>query len=172
MKKHVYIAERKKGFNFALVVNGKRERVRFVDGQFTTDDDDLAAAIDASRKSNLSISRHCRKADKEAAEKLAREHRQMLARTGAIKGGVTAEATRRAMDISLGERDLALRSQNADLDDFTKENLQMTQAVDIEATKADVAKSNEVKSPIKPVALKMNALNLPSLLKPKLADAG
>ena len=167
MQKYVYIAERKKGFNFIVELDGKRERVRFVDGQFTTDNDALAEAIDALRKSHLNISRHCRKADKEAAEKLAREHRQMLARTGAIKGGVTAEATRRAMDISLGERDLALRSQNADLDDFTKENLQMTQAVDIEATKADVAKSEAKQTPF--VA---GALKLTGLLKPKLTDAG
>ena len=51
MAKHVYVAEHASGFNFAVVTEnakGKetRHRVRFEKGQFATDDDKLAAAID------------------------------------------------------------------------------------------------------------------------------
>lgn len=137
MEKHIYVAERKQGFNFVVEVDGKRERVRFVDGQFKTDNDKLAEAIDALREINPGIARRCRKADKAAAEKLAREHREMLKRTGAVKGGLTAEAARHSMDISLAERDLKLRNQNVDVEDFAKENLQMTEVVDNPSEKVD-----------------------------------
>lgn len=139
MKKHVYVAEQNKGFNFTVEVGDKRMHVRFVNSQFTTDDDALAEAIDDLRGVNPGIARRCRKADKAAAEKLAREHRAMLSRTGAVKGGVTAEATRKAMDIALGERDIELRSQNANSEEFAKENLQLTEkVVDQEGQKAKV----------------------------------
>ena len=150
MKKHVYVAEQNKGFNFTVEVDvpnkdkAKRVHVRFVDGQFTTDDDALAGAIDALRGINPGIARRCRKADKEAAEKLARAHRALLSRTGAVKGGVTAEATRKAMDIALGERDIALRSQNANSAEFAKENLQLTEKAGI-APKVEVAPKPAIK---------------------------
>ena len=130
MGKHVYVAEHKKGFNFVVLLNDERVRVRFVDCQFTTDDDDLAKAIDALLKIKPAISRYCRKTDREAAEKMARAHRAALARTGSLKGGVTAEATRRAMDTALAERDIELRSKNIDVDEFAKADLQITEKVD------------------------------------------
>ena len=57
MGKHVYVAEHKKGFNFVVLLNDERVRVRFVDCQFTTEDDDLAKAIDALLKIKPDISR-------------------------------------------------------------------------------------------------------------------
>ena len=130
MEKHVYVAEHKKGFNFVVLLNDERVRVRFVDCQFTTDDDDLAKEIDVLLKAKPAISRYCRKTDKEAAEKMARAHRAALARTGSLKGGVTAEATRRAMDTALAERDIELRSKNIDVDEFAKADLQITEKAD------------------------------------------
>lgn len=130
-KMHIYIAERKQGFNFVVQVGDERTRVRFVDGQFKTDDAQLAKAIDKIRKTNAGIGRRCRKADKAAADKLAREHREMLKRTGAVKGGLTAEAARHAMDTTMAKRDIELRSQNVDVDKFAEDGLQLTE----EATK-------------------------------------
>ncbi len=141
MEKHIYVAEHNKGFNFIVLLDNERVRVRFVDCQFTTDDDKLAAGIDALVKANPGIARRCRKTDKEAAEKMARAHRAELARTGAVKGGVTAEASRRAMDTALAERDIELRSQNADVESFADADLQMTEAVDKVEEKAAPAKT-------------------------------
>ncbi len=129
MSTHVYIAEQSKGLNFTVEVEDEKVRVRFVDGQFKTDDGKLAKAIDRLRKKNPGIKRRCRKADIEAAEKMAREHRQMLARTGAMKGGITADAIKRSMSTALEERDIELRSKNIDVDEFADANLQLTEAV-------------------------------------------
>ncbi len=136
MEKHIYVAERKRGFNFIVIIKSERIRVRFVDGQFKTDDNILAAAIDAIRKKNPGIARRCRKADVAAAEKMAREHREMLKRTGAFKGGITADAARHAMDTSLAERDLKLRNENVDVEEFAKADLQLTEAANIPVKKS------------------------------------
>lgn len=179
MTDHVYIAEQKKGFNFVVILDDKRERVRFIDGQFITKNDDLAKAIDALRKVNPGIARRCHKSDREAAEKLALAHRQLLARTGAVKGGVTAEAARHAMDTSLAERDLKLRSQNVDVDAFAEENLQMTEKAEppVEKTDDKVVEKDKVEVPKKEVASKVDkpvaktTAKPKTVLKPKTATA-
>ncbi len=161
MTTHVYVSAQNKGFNFTVEVKGKRKHVRFVDNQFKTDDDDLAAGINALIETNPGIGRRCCKTDIAAAEKLAREHRRMLQRTGATKGGITAEATRHAMDISLAERDLKLRSQNADVKEFEKENLQMTEAV-VEAVVELPEKTETVAPVVKPL---VSSKPIPSFAK-------
>ena len=147
MTTHVYIADQAKGFNFTVILDAedkdkaKRVQVRFSDGQFKTDDDKLAEAIDALREINHGIARRCRKADEAAAEKMARKHRAMMERTGAIKGGVTADAAKRAMDTSLAERDFELRPEKPDANEFAKDNLQLTEKVEtapIPATPAPI----------------------------------
>lgn len=136
MTTHVYIADQAKGFNFTVILDAedkdktKRIQVRFFEGQFKTDDDKLAEAIDALREENSGIARRCRKADEAAAEKMARKHRAAMERTGAIKGGVTADATKRAMDTSLAERDFELRTEKPNADEFAKDNLQLTEKVE------------------------------------------
>lgn len=132
---HVYVAERASGFNFTVVMEDKkgketRRRVRFEKGQFKTDDDKLAAAIDELLAENAGIRRNCRKTDRAAAQRLAEQHMAMLKRTGATKGGVTAEAARHAMDTTLAERDLELRSKGGvDTNAFADEGLQLTEEV-------------------------------------------
>lgn len=133
---HVYVAERASGFNFTVIMEdakGKetRHRVRFEKGQFKTDDDKLAAAIDELLASNVSLRRNCRKADREAALALALKHKAMMERTGAHKGGVTSEAVKMAMTESLAERDKELRKKAVDVDAFADENLVLSEAAPV-----------------------------------------
>ena len=145
MANHVYVAERASGFNFTVILEdaeGKetRRRVRFEKGQFKTDDDELAAAIDWALEHTPNLARFCRKTDRAAAEALAKQHAAMLARQGAVKGGVTAEAAKHAMDTSLAERDLQLRSQHVDGQAFAESDLMLT-----EQTGAKPAKPTGIK---------------------------
>ena len=135
MANHVYVASRAKGFNFTVVMEDKkgketRRRVVFEHRQFQTDDDALAAAIDEAIAEYPGISRNVRKADKAAAEELAIQHAAELKRTGAVKGGVTAEAAKMAMDTSLAQRDIELRAkaEKVDVEAFADENLQLTES--------------------------------------------
>lgn len=138
MGTHIYVAEQKPGFNFVVEMKNEdgekvRKTVRFEKGQFRTEDDAFAEAIDSAMDKYPNISRFCRKTDREAAEALARKHRELMARTGATKGGVTAEAARNAMDTSLAKRDAELRNQlknpDAAKEQLAKgENLQLTDA--------------------------------------------
>lgn len=128
---HVYIAK-KEGFNFAVEMEnakGKetRVRVRFEKGQFKTNDDDLAAAIDAALADAPGLRRFCHKTDKAAAEALARKHAEMARKTGAHKGGVTAEAAKHAMDTTLAQRDMEMRDKNVDTAAFADENLLLSE---------------------------------------------
>ena len=160
MQKHVYVADQIKGFNFTAIVEEKRVHVRFVNGQFTTDDDKLADAIDALCKGNPGIGRRCRKTDQAAAEKLAREHRARLAGTGAIKGGVTADAMKRSMDTTLQQRDTEMRKQHVDPADFVDENLQMTE-------KAAIIQAAKIDAPVVAAAIAKTAVKLGDVLSPK-----
>lgn len=132
MSKHVYVSNKASGFNFTVAMKAKkgketRFRVKFEHKQFKTDDDKLADAIDKLIAENPAIARNIRKADKAAAEALAIQHAEMIKRTGAHKGGVTAEAAKHAMDTTLMQRDVELRSKNVDTAAFAEENLQMTE---------------------------------------------
>lgn len=152
MAKHVYVARRATGLNFVVIMEdakGKetRRRVRFEKKQFQTDDDDLAAAIDATLDAYSNIARECYKTDKAAAEALARQH-AALNQGGAVKGGVTAEAARSVMSTALHERDVQLRSQNADREAFADDGLVLSEEappapVQPEATHEDVSKDAE-----------------------------
>lgn len=137
MAEHVYVAERASGFNFTVILpSGKKKgkdtryRVRFEKGQFKTDDDKLAAAIDELLAESVGIRRNCRKTDKQAALALALKHKKMMQRTGAVKGGVTAGAAKSAMDTALYERDLELHPQHPDADAFAEEGLQLTETAE------------------------------------------
>ncbi len=136
MALHVYIAPQKPGFNFVVEVPDEddkkiRRSVRFVKGDFRTEDDVFAEAIDKALAKYPNIGRFCHKADREAAEALARKHREMMSRTGATKGGVTAEAAKMSMDTTLMQRDAELRNQLQNPDAVKEqlareENLQLT----------------------------------------------
>lgn len=167
---HVYIADQAKGFNFTVVLDAedkdkaKRVQVRFSDGQFKTEDDKLAEAIDAIREINPGIARRCRKADVAAAEEMARKHRATTSRTGAFKGGVTADAAKRAMDTSLQERDLELRTAKPDTDEFAKDNLQLTEKVETAPIPVDPA-------PITTEPKPTTTIKLGNVLTPKITVA-
>ena len=123
---HVYVAERASGFNFTVPMEdakGKetRHRVRFEKGQFKTDDDELAAAIDELMATQIGIRKHCRKAYRAAAEKLSRAQRKMMETSGAHKGGVTSDAAKQAMTDSLAQRDKQLRDAGVDKAAFAED---------------------------------------------------
>jgi hypothetical protein len=163
---HVYVANRASGFNFTVVREddkGKetRYRVRFEKGQFKTDDDKLAALVDAAIDRSPGIRRNIRKADREAALKLALAHKRMMDTTGAHKGGVTADAVKTAMTDSLAARDKELRDANVspDVEAFAADGLQLTQPVPQVAEAADGAVPADVPTgvTVKPATIILGA---------------
>ncbi len=151
---HVYVAERASGFNFTVIFPRKKKRdkevrvrVRFEKGQFKTDDDKLAKAIDLLLATKPSISRNCRKADQAAALKLALRHKALMDRTGAHKGSVTADATKRAMTTALEERDKELREYNVDEKAFADESLQLTETIEPTKTEVEEVETEAVVEP-------------------------
>lgn len=129
---HVYVSDRS-GFNFMVVMEDKkgketRCRVAFEKGQFKTDDDDLAAAIDEAIADVLAIRRNVKKTDRAAAERLVHEHMAANRRTTGVKGGITAGAMRAGMDIeALTRRDKELAKQDVDPNAFAEDGLLLTE---------------------------------------------
>jgi len=125
-----YISPAAKGFRFRIELDEVSHVIQFVNGQYATDDEKLAKAIDAAVSKSAAISRYVRKVDRSAAEALAKQHAAEMARTGAHKGGVTAGAMQDAMKKTIHDRDVALQSQGGDslVQEFDeKENLVLTE---------------------------------------------
>lgn len=128
--KHIFIAKQAKGLNFYLACGDKEVAVKFINGQFSTDDDELAKAIE-NAIATTAVGRFARKVDREAAEVLARKHAEHMRRTGAHKGGVTSIAMQEALNTEMQQRDAELRQQGGGelIDKFDQEeNLVLTQA--------------------------------------------
>lgn len=127
MAKHVYVAKHASGLNFTVVLKEEdsdkevRQHVRFTNGQFQTDDDKLATAIDKLLETNQAIRIRCQKADKAAAEQMALQHKARLATTGAHKGGVTADAIKQSMNTHMQDREAQLQAEGADRQQFADE---------------------------------------------------
>ena len=135
MAKHIYIAKQAKGLKFRVTVGDKDVTIKFENGQYSTDDDELAQAIDDVMKIST-IGRFCQKADKAAALQMAAQHQAMLKRTGAFKGGVTASAIKDAGDAEKQRRDKELLASGSNLkDQFAEdENLVLTDEGHTEAS--------------------------------------
>lgn len=120
MAKHTYVSSRNSGLNFTAVYKDAetdkeiRYRVKFENGQFQTDNDDIAEAIDKLIAKVMNIRSRCKKADKAAAEKLVAEHRKQMENTGAHKGGVTSIAMQNAMSAEMQDRDAELSKAGVD----------------------------------------------------------
>lgn len=100
---HVYIAPEASGLSFRQVVNEDTEVfVQFVDGNYRTDDEDLAKAIDLAIAQGH-LSRWVRKVDRSAAERLVHQHIAERKATGAQSGQATTAQT--AMLSQLQARD-------------------------------------------------------------------
>ena len=91
---HVYIAPDASGLNFHQTVPNRDKDVfvQFIDGNYRTDDDELAAAVDADIEAGH-LSRWVRKVDRAAAEQLVRDHIAAREGTGAQTGTQTSQAT-------------------------------------------------------------------------------
>ena len=129
MAKHIYVAKNAKGLKFRVTVNDKDVVVKFENGQYSTDDDDLAEQIDYALAHG--IGRHARNADRSAALAMAAQHQAMLKRTGAQKGGVTAGSIKDSMNTAMQERDVQLQNEAGSTikDEFAEnENLVLTDA--------------------------------------------
>jgi hypothetical protein len=120
MAKHTYVSSRNSGLSFTAIYKDAeteqdvRYRVKFENGQFQTDNDLIAEAIDKLIASVMNIRSRCKKADKAAAEKLVAEHQKQMATTGAHKGGITASAMHTAMHTELQTRDEELSKTGVD----------------------------------------------------------
>lgn len=108
---HVYIAPDASGLNFHQAVGDKEVFIQFVDGNYRTDDNELAEAIDADIKAGH-LSRWVRKVDKAAGEALVRAHIAMRAATGAQTGQSTSQST--ANLNALQARDAELHKHGGD----------------------------------------------------------
>lgn len=127
MAKHIYVARQAKGLKFRVTVDDKDVIIKFENGQYSTDDDELAAVIDEAVK-KPAVGRFCQKADRAAALQMAAQHQAMLKRTGAMKGGVTAGAMKVASEAEKQMRDAELNQIDPTLkDQFDQdENLVLT----------------------------------------------
>lgn len=161
MATHNYIAERAKGFRTRVTV-GKGDDavdtlVQFVAGQYKTEDDDIAAAIDKAIAENK-ISRFCRKVDRAAAERVAADYIQKQKRMGAVQGQLSALSAKNAMNSELLKRDESLEAQNVDVEKLSEESgVQLTEKVDNPRVKeVNPAADPKVVSPIalKPLTAK------------------
>ena len=123
MAKHIYIAKQAKGLNFRVTVGDKDVTIQFENGQYSTDNDEVASEID-SAIANSTVGRFCVKADRAAALQMAAQHQAMLKRTGAMKGGVTAAAMKEASEVQKQERDAELN----DAGDHLKEQFEIGRA--------------------------------------------
>jgi hypothetical protein len=164
MTTHVYVAPRASGFNFTVLLGKKKKgketrfRVRFEKGQFKTDDDKLAKAIDALLATSVGIRRNCRKADEAAALKLALAHKAMMQSSGAHKGGVTSEAVKKSMTDALAVRDEELRDVPVDTQAFADDNLQFTE---------EAPEPAKTETPAEASVVEGIAIGLEAAVKPK-----
>lgn len=117
---HTYVGSRGSGLNFTVVYKDAdtdkevRYLVRLKDGQFQTDNDQIAAAIDEALAKNVTIRSRCKKADRSAAEKMAREHAEQMRNTGAQKGGVSSIMMKNAMSTEQQRRDTEIVAAGID----------------------------------------------------------
>jgi len=117
--------------------------VQFSNGQYKTDDDELAAAIDLAIAQNK-ISRFCRKVDRAAAEKMARDYLDKQKRMGGVKGQLSALSAQKAMRTEIQHRDDVLAEQNIDVAKLSEESgIQLTEEV-AEVRVQEVSKVVEV----------------------------
>jgi len=120
MAKHTYVSSRNSGLSFTAIYKDAeteqdvRYRVKFENGQFQTDNDLIADAIDKLIATVMNIRSRCKKADKSAAEKLVAEHKKQMEMTGAHKGGVTSIAMQNAMNTEMQTRDAELAGAGVD----------------------------------------------------------
>ena len=117
---HVYIAPDASGLNFNQAVGDKDVFVQFIDGNYRTDDDDLAEAIDAAIKAGH-LSRWVRKVDRSAAEKLARQHMAMRESTGAQTGQQTSQATANLNMLQARDQEMHKMGNESDVVDKLKD---------------------------------------------------
>lgn len=153
MATHNYIAEQAKGFRTRVTVGKGDEQsdalVQFVDGQYNTKDDDIAAALDAAIAKGK-ISRFCRKVDRAAAEKLAADFLSRQKRMGGVKGQLSAQAAQNAMRTEVAKRDEALVAQDIDPEKLSEESgVQLTVPV-AETRIQEVSKPEVPETPADP----------------------
>lgn len=134
MAKHIYISKSAASFRFRIEVDNKDVVVKFHEGQFSTEDDNLAKAIDTALNSQGSIlMQSIAKVDRAAAEKLVAKHRAANSHSGAVQGGITALMAQQSMQIDTSQRDMelnALANTNGVLSQLAQENdLLITQPV-------------------------------------------
>ncbi len=110
MEKHLYSSGNVLSFRFRLHLNDgdKDVAIKFVNGQYKTDDDEIAKVLDKQLQTNSSISRFVKKIDIAAAEKMARDHQARLNRTGAVRGQLTTDMVRQAQNTEVAQRDAEL----------------------------------------------------------------
>jgi hypothetical protein len=150
---HIYISQQALGFKFRITITEDDEKkdvlIQFKNGEFKTDNAQIAERIDKLLDERHGISVYVRKVDKAAAEKLAKEHMDRLSRTGAISGGVTAGAVKKAIATDVDARDQELQKKaDANIRELAadKENLVLTMKGETHASSGllDAGKSTVV----------------------------
>ena len=88
---HKYLAPRAPSFKIRLEINEKDVPIRFENGVFTTEDDEVAKVLDETIVTSSSLGLHIRKADMQEAEALVAIH-QKAAAAQVLKGATHSGA--------------------------------------------------------------------------------
>jgi len=128
---HVYITPDASGFRTYVPVEDLKVLVQFVDGNYRTEDEALAKAIDLAITQGH-ISRWVRKVDRSAAEKLVHDHIAQRAASGAQAGQATSAATANLNVLQARDQELHKMPDPAAVVDALKEDsdLLLTEHVD------------------------------------------
>ena len=87
---HKYLAPKAPAFRTRIEMDGNDTWIKFTHGVFTTEDDNVATALDSAIEQNVGLGLHIRKADMAEANALAAEHQKTLAsqvHAGALHSG-------------------------------------------------------------------------------------
>lgn len=105
MADSVYITPEASGFRTFVTVGDEKVLVQFVDGNYRTDKQDVADAIDAGIAAGH-LSRWVRKVDRSAGERLVQEHIKQRLESGAQSGVTTSQSTAQLNALSARDQEL------------------------------------------------------------------
>ena len=106
----------------AVKLSSSRKKMKFKNGVLLLSTEEEVAELRGAMKNNVSLRQLVRELDVNAADAIARQHRELAeAQRGTSAGGVTGETMHAAMQPTLDDRDNALKAQGIDLDNFAKQ---------------------------------------------------
>lgn len=130
--------------SLAVKLSSSGKKLKFTSGVLLLSTVEEVAEMRNAIKIKPSMRQLVRELDVDAADAIARQHRELAeSQRGTSAGGITGETMHAAMKPTLDDRDNALKAQGIDLDDFaaksTEEGFAMTGAEPMPDREAELA---------------------------------